>query len=184
MRLAVAHVDGVRYITLESGGVARVEDGVGNKLWHTFLYPEAHEDIDPNEAPHLGIAVALDLCFVSDCVRAEVVALDANNLRERFSFGRSELDNPVAVAWQEGLLWVADANPDEGQLVAYSFEHHGPRMVHTILGVNVPVGVVAAHGRLYIACRDDGSVHVIRTAGYTAQGARSLLNSVPHESHV
>ena len=182
----VAHADGVKYACFQSGGVARIVGSASYSHgceWPPAWAPADAPIMDEDGAPHLGITVGSGFCFITEHMRRQVIALDAQDLTERFAFGRGELDNPVDVAWQDGRLWVADAS-SAGRLVAYSFGHGGPRVVHTIEGIDHPVGVAAAHGRLYIACGDECTVHSIIAADYTEQGSRSSFESVPHDSHV
>ena len=184
----VAQAAGVTYVADRLGGVARFATSTDPSPSHVWEMDMSDAWLDDDQSPHHGIALALGLCFVTDCDSCRVVALDANDLTERFSFGQAELNNPLGIAWRRGLLWVVDSGlgasgASDGKLVAYSFEAPGPLVAHVIEGVSFPVGVAAAHSSLYVTCRDERSLHVFCPEDYLAQGARSRLDSVPHDVH-
>ena len=182
---ALTQAGSATYAALAEGGVCKFDDEtlVGATPAHEWLYDHDTED---EVLPHSGIAVALGLCFVADCVQHCVIALDAVELKVRFKFGYAELRNPLGVAWHEGLLWVADGNDKshhaspQGKLVAFSFAAPGPLAIHTITGLDMPVGLASAHGRLHVTCRDEKAMHCFKPgthagldrarAGYTVRG--------------
>lgn len=171
---------GATYIALQNGRVEKYH-ALPQDLPETPAYAWTRIYDDEDDQGTFDLVVAAGLCFVSyyDAEPPCIVALDADDLSERFTFGASELRNPLGIAWREGLLWVADC---EGKLVAYSFEAPGPKLVHTIEGVDSPVGIATAHAHLYVTCRDEGRLHIFRPDDYIAQGSRSRFENVPHET--
>ena len=190
----IVQVDGASYAARCDGGTYRFDGGPHRPHHASHAWEMSRGALEEDVYPHNGLAVALGCCFVSDCHvegKGRVVALDAHDLTQRFSFGQGELINPLGLAWRDGLLWVADGGhpsaqgdgKGKGKLVAYSFHSPGPRCAHIIEGVDMPVGIAAAHGHLYVVCRDEACLHVLRVEEHLAQGARSALGGVPHTTH-
>lgn len=183
---------GAHYVALPAGGVAKYSSTESYILPREQLAIWERATDTYYEQPHLGIAlgsgVTAGLCFVADTGsgaegRPHIVALDAHTLAERFQFGHPDLSYPVSLAWDNGLLWVADCRPQVlGKLVAYSFEAHGPRRVHTMCGLDHPSEICAAHGHLYVNLRDKSEIHILRPEEFTARGKHSLLTDIPHET--
>jgi len=184
---ALTQAHGATYVAHKCGGVSKFEGDTPNAgpafSWERDIDDDDndHDDCDP----HHGIAVAQGICFVSDIcsdgATSCIVALDAADLRVRFKFGFEELRNPLGIAWLNGLLWVADGRSrSDSRLVAFSFDSPGPRVVHTISKLCMPIAVTAAHGDcLYVTCRDERSLHCFRPADYTVQGVASRFDSAP-----